>query len=60
MSSIKFPSSFGECVEPSLMSKMHLENPNSKRHVGMIENFAIFGMKEGTIEDFILDGKLGN
>jgi hypothetical protein len=36
MSSIKFPSSFGECSEPSLMSKINSEGAKPKRHVGMI------------------------
>lgn len=42
------------------MSKLTVENITGKRHVGMIENFAIFGMKEKTIEDFILEDKTGN
>lgn len=42
-----------ENTEPSLVSKVEEGDPIRKRHVGMIENFTIFGVKESVIEDCI-------
>lgn len=35
-----------ENTEPSLMSKVEPSDELRKKHVGMIENFTIFGVKE--------------
>jgi hypothetical protein len=42
------------------MSKIEEFDPNRKQHVGMIENFAIFGINEAVIKDYVLEGKLPN
>lgn len=47
LSTLRFPS--GECMEPSLMSKVE-GGEGRRRHVGMVENLAIFGLGEGRVE----------
>jgi|JI6StandDraft_1071083.scaffolds.fasta_scaffold976913_1 hypothetical protein len=46
MSTLRFPSMRKENTEPSLMSKVEPSDELRKKHVGMIENFTIFGVKE--------------
>lgn len=58
MSVLRFDSQ-RDNLEPSLMSGLQ-DDPNRRRHVGMIENFSVFGTKEGTISEYMLDSKMGN
>lgn len=54
---MKFPTLRKEMTEPSIMSKIEEGEPNRKKHVGMIENLTIFGIKEELIENYLLDSK---
>lgn len=54
---MKFPTLRKEMTEPSIMSKIEEGEPNRKKHVGMIENLTIFGIKEELIENYLLDNK---
>lgn len=54
MSTLKFTTLKKEVTEPSLISKLEDTDPLKKKHVGMIENFTVFGINEEVIEDCIL------
>jgi hypothetical protein len=57
---MKLPSLRHQNTEPSMMSKIEESStvePHRKRHVGLIENFAVFGLKDATIKSQVLESK---
>ena len=54
---MKFPSLKHQLTEPSIMSKIEQFEPARKRHVGLIENYAVLGIKEALIKEHVLEGK---
>ena len=56
----KFASQVRESAEPSLMSKIEEHHPGKKRHVGIIDNFVVFGIKDGSIKQQLAEGLQSN